>query len=107
MSHIELVTRELEPTEPQTQHMSLTRFIEEFGDGLLDAVQNQNPAVYSNQPNGQRGRTMAGLLRKPFPAQCDVVQAVTRLLVDENQPAAVINAEMGTGKTMMASPPPP
>jgi SNF2 family DNA or RNA helicase len=107
MSHIEfitreLVTRELEPIEPQTQHMSLTRFIEEFGDGLLDSVQTQNPAVYSSQPNCQRDRTMAGLLRKPFPAQCDVVQAVTRLLVDEDQPAAVINAEMGTGKTMMA-----
>ena len=26
---------------------------------------------------------------------------VTRLLIDENQPAAIINAEMGTGKTIM------
>jgi hypothetical protein len=31
-----------------------------------------------------------------------VVQAVSRLLIDEDQPAGVINAEMGTGKTMMA-----
>ena len=102
MSYIEAETRELEPTEPQDHHMPLTRFIEEFGDGLLDAVQSQNPAVYSSRPDPHRDLAMAGLLRKPFPAQRDVVQAVTRLLVDENQPAAVINAEMGTGKTMMA-----
>ena len=31
-----------------------------------------------------------------------MVQAVTRLLVDQGDPAAIINAEMGTGKTMMA-----
>ena len=29
------------------------------------------------------------------------MHAVTRLLIDEGRPAAVINGEMGTGKTMM------
>ena len=82
--------------------MSLSSFIEEFGDGLLDAVQTQNPPVYNGRPDHRRDRVMDRLLRKPFPAQREVVQAVTRLLVDENQPAAIINAEMGTGKTMMA-----
>jgi len=84
------------------RYLSMASFIEEFGDGLLDAVQSQNPAVYSGRPDPRRESVMEGLLRRPFPAQRDVVQAVTRLLVDENQPAAIINAEMGTGKTMMA-----
>src|SRR5699024_10062971 len=50
----------------------------------------------------QRQQVMDGLLRKPFDAQAEVVQAVTALLVDKNESAVVINAEMGTGKTMMA-----
>ena len=40
--------------------------------------------------------------RQPFSAQAEVVQAVAALLLDRNEQAAVINAEMGTGKTMMA-----
>ncbi|MBG4277130.1 DEAD/DEAH box helicase, partial [Pseudomonas aeruginosa] len=40
--------------------------------------------------------------RKPFAAQAEVVQAITALLLDRNEQAGIINAEMGTGKTMMA-----
>ncbi len=102
MSHIETEIRVVDAFDTQDRHLPLTRFIEEFGGGLLDAVQSQNPAVYSGRSDPRRESVMEGLLRQPFPAQRDVVQAVTRLLVDDNQPAAVINAEMGTGKTMMA-----
>ncbi|EPS1783129.1 SNF2-related protein, partial [Pseudomonas aeruginosa] len=42
------------------------------------------------------------LKRKPFAAQAEVVQAITALLLDRNEQAGIINAEMGTGKTMMA-----
>ncbi len=80
----------------------LTAFIEEFGASLLDAVREQNPPVYRGEANPTRDAVMDGLLRKPFEAQRELVHAVTRLLVDENEPAAVINAEMGTGKTIMA-----
>ncbi len=80
----------------------LSQFIVDFGHGLLEAVQQQNPSVYDGSPNIIRQELMQGLLRKPFEPQQDVVQAVTRLLIDNNQPAAIINAEMGTGKTMMA-----
>jgi len=45
---------------------------------------------------------MDALLRKPFEAQRDRVQAIARLLLDADEPAAVLNGEMGTGKTMMA-----
>ncbi|MFU4096264.1 SNF2-related protein, partial [Pseudomonas aeruginosa] len=45
---------------------------------------------------------MDRLKRKPFAAQAEVVQAITALLLDRNEQAGIINAEMGTGKTMMA-----
>jgi hypothetical protein len=80
----------------------LSQFIADFGDGLLEAVQRQNPPVYDGTPNPRREAVMDRLKRDPFPAQREVVQAVTRLLMDAGEPAAVINAEMGTGKTMMA-----
>ena len=80
----------------------LSAFIQDFGQGLLEAVQQQNPPVYDGNPDSRREAVMDGLTRNPFPPQRAVVQAVARLLVDEGQPAAVINAEMGTGKTMMA-----
>lgn len=88
--------------------VSLSQFIDEFGDGLLSQVKSQNPAVFDPELEKQgevyrcRQAFMEALKRKPFQAQADAVQAVVKLLVDHNQPAAVINAEMGTGKTMMA-----
>ena len=80
----------------------LSQFIAEFGNGLLDAVQKQNPSIYDGNPDLVRKELMEGLLRKPFEPQQEVVQAVSKLLIDHKQPAAIINAEMGTGKTMMA-----
>jgi superfamily II DNA or RNA helicase len=88
--------------------LSLAAFIDEFGAGLLSQVRAQNPAIYD--PAIERGtvvddlrrHSLRQLKRQPFEAQADVVLAVMKLLIDHNQPAAVINAEMGTGKTMMA-----
>jgi hypothetical protein len=80
----------------------LSTFIADFGDGLLKAVSQQNPPVYDGDPNPRREAVMQALKRRPFPAQQEVVQAVTSLLVDRGEQAAIINAEMGTGKTMMA-----
>lgn len=89
--------------EAETQEViALAQFITDFGDGLLDAVREQNPPLFNGDANVAREAIMERLLRKPFPAQRAVVQAVSRLLIDEDQPAGVINAEMGTGKTMMA-----
>src|SRR3546814_14038306 len=42
---------------------------------------------------------LAALKRKLFPAQADVVHAVTELLVDRGERAAIVNGEMGCGKT--------
>lgn len=83
-------------------HLNLTDFIEAFRDELLESLNQANPPVYTGKPNPMRQSVLEHLKRKPFPAQSEVVQAVTALLLDRNEQAAVINAEMGTGKTMMA-----
>ncbi|SKB02291.1 Type III restriction enzyme, res subunit [Pseudomonas extremaustralis] len=88
------------PLSPLT--IGLTEFIDEFGDELLDSLNHSNPPVYAGNINMNRQLVMNGLKRSPFPAQADVVQSVTALLLDHNEQAAIINAEMGTGKTMMA-----
>lgn len=82
--------------------ISLSDFINDFGDDLINSVKRQNPPVYDNVPNEARALVMNNMPRKPFDAQQRVVQAVSRLLIDEDEKAAIINAEMGTGKTMMS-----
>jgi len=80
----------------------LNDFITEFGEDLLSAVQQQNPPVYDGTPNPTRAAVMDAMPRRPFDAQQRIVQAVCRLLIDEGEKSAIINAEMGTGKTMMS-----
>jgi hypothetical protein len=82
--------------------IGLTAFIEEFGDDLLDSLNQSNPPVYTGNINAARQQVMDQLKRKPFEAQSEVVQAIAELLLDRNEQAGIINAEMGTGKTMMA-----
>lgn len=89
-----------EPTQGEV--MSLVDFINEFGDGLLGQVRSQNPPVDDGRRDPTRDKVIMGLKRRPFDVQRDATHAVCKLLVDEDLPAAVINGEMGTGKTMMA-----
>lgn len=96
------VVGEDETAQDAVNILPLTQFIADFGAGLLDAVREQNPSVYDGDADPDREAIMDLLSRNPFTAQREVVQAVTRLLVDEGCQSAVINAEMGTGKTMMA-----
>lgn len=88
--------------ETQADVIPLSQFVADFGASLMEAVTRQNPPVYDGNPNPAREAIMDGLKRDPFPPQRAVVQAVTRLVIDEGERAAIINAEMGTGKTMMA-----
>ncbi|EPM48623.1 DEAD/DEAH box helicase [Pseudomonas syringae] len=85
-----------------TLNIGLTEFIEEFGDELLESLNRSNPPVYAGIDNPARQWVLDGLKRQPFPAQAQVVQAIAALLLDQNEQAGIINAEMGTGKTMMA-----
>ena len=83
---------------PQGNVIPLSEFIGDFGEGLLEAVKTQNPPIYDEVPNAVRAAIMDHMSRRPFDAQQRVVQAVTRLLIDQGEKASVINAEMGTGK---------
>lgn len=93
----------IDPDESQesSDSMALTDFIDGFGMGLLRNVEQAYPARYQ-EPCMMRDMVLQSLKRVPFEAQADVVQAVSRLLIDDDASAAIINAEMGTGKTMMA-----
>ncbi|HRJ52224.1 MAG TPA: SNF2-related protein [Candidatus Thiothrix moscowensis] len=92
---------ETQPAQPAT--LSLADFVRDFGPALREAVDQQNPPVFHPEDTCPlRDAVMDGLLRQPFPAQRDVVQAVSALLFDRGEKAAIINAEMGTGKTQMA-----
>jgi len=79
--------------------ISLQDFVSEFGDELLDSLNRANPPVYTGQVRVHRQLILAALKRKLFPAQADVVHAVTELLVDRGERAAIVNGEMGCGKT--------
>jgi len=85
--------------------MTLTDFIDEFGQDLMAALDRSNPPVYGgccSDVHKRRQQVMERLKRKPFTAQMEAVQTVCALLKDQQEAAAIINAEMGTGKTMMA-----
>ncbi len=83
------------------ESIPLSQFIADFGKSLLSAVSIQNPPIYDGVINKKREAILNALKRKPFSAQQNVIQAITCLLIDQNESAAIINAEMGTGKTMM------
>lgn len=92
-----------EPDANEGEVLSLRDFIGEFGSELLAAVEQNNPPVYTGAViNPKRQCILNGLARKPFPAQAEAVYALSALLFDQNEKAAVLNAEMGTGKTMMS-----
>jgi SNF2 family DNA or RNA helicase len=82
-----------------TLTISLQDFVAEFGDELLDSLNRANPPVYTGQARAHRQVILAGLKRTLFPAQAEVVHAVTELLVDRGERAAIVNGEMGCGKT--------
>ena len=79
--------------------ISLTDFVSEFGDELLDSLNRANPPVYTGQARAHRQLVLADLRRRLFPAQADVVHALTELLIDRGERAAIVNGEMGCGKT--------
>ncbi|WP_132126965.1 helicase-related protein [Acidomonas methanolica] len=79
--------------------VSLPDFVAEFGDDLLESLNRANPPVYTGRPKAFRQIVLAGLKRRLFDAQADVVHAVTELLIDRGERAAIVNGEMGCGKT--------
>jgi len=92
----------IEELEQDSEHViELNQFLTEFGMGLMDAVSKQHPPIYDGTPNPHWNQVMDHLKRQPFDAQRERVQAVCQLLAEEGESAAVLNGEMGCGKTMM------
>ncbi|MCW5706934.1 helicase-related protein [Shinella sp.] len=87
--------------EPSPLTVSLTDFVSEFGDELLESLNRSNPPVYTGQAQPHRQKVLDGLKRKPFGAQAEVIHAITEVLVDRGERGAIINGEMGSGKTCM------
>jgi len=84
------------------EKLPLVDFLNDFGSDLFRAVREQNPPVY-NGPDPKRAVILDGLMRKLFDAQADRVQAAAKLLLDNNEPAVIFNADMGTGKSIMGT----
>ena len=93
------VQGELLEAESNPLTLSLQVFVGEFGDELLDSLNRANPPVYAGQAQAQRQLVVASLKRKLFQAQAEVVHAAAELLVDQGERAAIVNGEMGCGKT--------
>ena len=88
--------------EEVKSELSLTQFVNDFGEGLLDRVAEQAPPLFDGTYPDKWDKAMDKLKRQPFAAQRDIVASIASLFFTHAQPAGVINAEMGTGKTMMA-----
>jgi len=84
---------------PSPLHLNLQDFVAEFGDELLDSLNRSNPPVYNGEPKVNRQLILAYLKRQLFPAQAEVVHAAAELLIDRGERAAIVNGEMGSGKT--------
>lgn len=95
----------MQPENPEAasgSEMPLSQFLADFGGSLFQAVTEQNRPLYQGQTYPETEHVLDTLARPLFAAQREVVRAVLQLLLREDRPAAVINAEMGTGKTMMS-----
>ena len=101
-AHVTGTAEETAEAEQSDTDMPLTQFLAEFGESLFQAVTEQNRPVYHGQTYLELEEVLDGLARPLFTAQREVVRAVLQQLVEEDKPAAIINAEMGTGKTMMS-----
>ncbi len=87
----------LQTTPEALDTLTLTSFIETFGEGLLSNIEAAHPPRFT-QSNPNREAILGTLKRTPFEAQANAIQAICALLIDEQAPAGVINGEMGTGK---------
>lgn len=82
--------------------LTLNEFINNFRSPLLEAVKAQCTPLFSETINPRDAEILAKLSRAPYPGQARIIHAMKALLIDCNQPAGIINADMGTGKTLMS-----
>ncbi len=97
--HVNMKVKDV--AEEVKSELSLTQFVNDFGEGLLERVAEQAPPLFDGTYPDKWDKAMDKLKRQPFAAQRDIVASIASLFFTHAQPAGVINAEMGTGKTMM------
>lgn len=89
-------------SQPAVNQMLLTDFLASCGTGLMERLESTAPPKFNNDNVLQHRQSLLDAQsRKPFEAQSRAIHAVSTQLVDFMEPAAVINGEMGTGKTLM------
>ena len=84
-----------------TETIPLATFLGDYREQLLEQIETQTPVVYRGEHPAWQDDVLAGLKRRPFPAQKKRIHAVYAGLVERGLPAVFLNGEMGTGKTMM------
>jgi SNF2 family DNA or RNA helicase len=87
------------PSSDDPLQMRLQDFVAECGEDLLVSLNRSNPPVYAGQARAHRQAVLARLKRSLFPAQAETVHAITELLINRDERAAILNGEMGVGKT--------
>lgn len=88
-----------EPESSSSHVIKLQDFVTEFGDVLLENINQSNPPVYQGVVRPEREQVVESLNRKLFDAQKEKVYEITELLINQGERAAILNGEMGTGKT--------
>ncbi|MGL4668219.1 MAG: DEAD/DEAH box helicase family protein, partial [Saezia sp.] len=93
------VNNEINEPQNDLRVIKLQDFVAEFGDVLLQNLNASNPPVYQGKVRPDRQAIVESLNRKLFDAQKQKVYEITELLVNQGERAAILNGEMGTGKT--------
>jgi len=81
-----------------TQIQNVTDYLKTYGNLLAEKVKQSAEPLFN--PGDPWDEKMDTLLRKPFAAQGDVIQALVKTLEDQN--SAIVVGEMGVGKSIIA-----
>jgi hypothetical protein len=66
--------------KPNANELSLTQFVNDFGEGLLERVAEQAPPLFNGTYPDKWDKVMDKLKRQPFAAQRDIVASIASLL---------------------------
>ena len=80
---------------------TMSEFREEFSELFGGDMDSSKQPVYAG-PDESITRFIEEVKCTPMEGQRNTIQSLTQLLFQHNRPAAIINGEMGTGKTLMS-----
>lgn len=81
----------------------LKDFLEDYGEDMAEKVDRELRVIHDPSTQKEEGLSLllAGLKKKPFPAQGEIIKAGYKSLMAGNKAVYTV-CEMGTGKTLMA-----